>query len=563
MAVAALFLFPTVQALSCNDIDLTPTNVTFSENQNNRVITFTLTNDSSADFDIDDVRVSESDSRFDVEVSQFDDEVEEDDTAQIRLRYDTEDVQNDVDTSFTLSVRGEFSNGQDCSFSQLNFSIDVIIEDGENACTLIEIQSNDVTQDEDETQSHFITIRNDSDRDFELDDLDVFDDSTAFNADLKIDFGDSDFEKIIPHNSSRDYELTIRTFRVDEVEVDSAFIELQGHFLGSGSGLNSCDNTEISDEFEVEVLDTGASGLCAEIKIAPTRLRVESQNTIVQNITITNTGEQNYFIDEFEVRDNNYQVQFDATSLPDKVDADESEDVQISAQGFLYPENFDSNAFFYMKGHFTSGRACSIAGQRMPFNFTGSQNNGSTGGQTPSTPQPQELSGTAYILESNLQVNPNTQGELAFTLVNDSSDDALVRVTLIAKPSNARFTNTVHIPAEERVNVFVPTTILRGQSTGVLAVESESTIVSKPITITTATPVRPQTSFVEGIVGFVTGAGSIAIGLIVLLAILVYFAVENNKTEEKKTEKWENKSVKETAAAEPEFIEEPWMHPKK
>lgn len=552
-------------AVSCSDIDLSPTNVTFAEGQNNRVITFTLSNDSTADFDIDDVRVSESDSRFDVEVVRFDDELEEDGTARVRLQYDTEDVQNDVDTSFTFSVRGEFSNGHDCSFSQINFSVDVTIEDGENACTLIEAESSDVTIDEDDSQSHFVTIRNESDRDFEITDFDVFDDSPAFNADLEVEVNDSDFEKIVPKHGSRQYELTIRSFRVDEVEVDSAFIEVQGHFIG-GTGLNSCDSTEISTDFEVEVLDAGSAGLCGEIKISPTRLRVESQNTLVQNITITNTGEQNYYLDELEVRDNNFQVQFNALDLPNKIDFDSSEDVQISAQGFLYPENFDANAFFYLKGHFTSGRACSVSGLRMPFNFIGTQS-GSSGALSGSnnTPSPAEIQlyGSAFILENNLQVNPFTQGELGFTLVNADNADTLVRVTLIAKPSNARFTNTVHLEAKDRVQVFVPTTILRGQTSGIIAVESDSTIVTKPITLTRATAAPAAPSFISGIAGFVTGTGSIAIGLIVLLLLVVYLA-SNSTASSTPPQKWETNSANASVDARADALsEEPWMHPKK
>ncbi|QQR92952.1 MAG: hypothetical protein IPJ89_01760 [Candidatus Iainarchaeum archaeon] len=564
-AIATLFILPVAHAaVSCNDIELSPNDVTFTEGQTNRVITFTLSNDSTADFDIDDVRVSESDARFDVEVVRFDDELEEDGTARVRIQYDTDDVQNDVETSFTLSVRGEFSNGHDCSFSQINFSVDVTIEDGENACTLIEAESSDVTIDEDDTQSHFVLIRNDSDRDFEITDFDVFDDSTAFNADLEVEVNDSDFEKIVPHNSSRSYELSIRSFRVDEVEVDSAFVEIQGHFIG-GTGLNSCDNTEISTDFEVEVLDTGSSGLCGEIKIAPTRLRVESQNTIVQNITISNTGEQNYFIDELEVRDNNYQVQFDALDLPDKVDVDGSQDVEISAQGFLYPENFDANAFFYLKGHFTSGRACSVSGLRMPFTFQGSPTTGgSSGGAVAPSDASPVLYGNAHILENNLQINPRTEGELGFTLVNEDASDTLVRITLIAKPSNARFTNTVHLLAKDRVEVFVPTTILRGQSDGIIVVDNGSDIVSKPVALINSAPATnsPQ-SLGSGIVGFVTGSGSIAIGLIVLLLVIIYLAVGMNEVEPKKPENWQAETVAIVKTLPSEPAEEPWMHPKK
>ncbi len=575
-ALVGLILLPGVQAaVSCNDIDISPNQVTLSEDQSSRSITLTLSNDSDQDFDIDNVRVSESDSRFDVEVISYDDQIEEDDTARVRLRYDTVDVTNDVETSFTLSVRGEFSGGKDCSFSQITFPIDVTIEDGENACTLLDIESGNVFLDEDETQSHFITIRNDADRDFEITDLDVFDDSTAFNASLKIRMTDSEFEKIVSKHSSRDYELTVRAFNVSEVVVDTVYIEVQGEFIGSGA-TNSCDNTEISASFEVEVSDNGTSGLCAEIKVAPTRLRVESQQTLSQHITISNTGEQHYYIDEFEVRDANYQVQFDATDVPERVDADGSEDVQVQAAGFLYPDNFDSNAFVYVKGHFSSGRACSVSGLRMPFTFLGNQNGTNTfvqaNGAAPSTgvSGTTQFVGSVRILESQLQLNPRTQNELTFNLANDSSTSKVVRVTILAKPSNERYTNTVHLAPRDNVQVSFPSAVLRGQSHGVLLVEDEDALVSRPITLIATSNNTAQgtnsSAFISGIAGFVTGEGSIAIGLIVLVLLLIFLSARSAPPSSTwaKTSKAASGAPAVAARIDaPDFPEEVWMHPQK
>ena len=576
-ALVGLLFLPSVQAaVSCNDIDISPNQVTLSEDQSSRSITFTLSNDSDQDFDIDNVRVSESDTRFDVEVISYDDEIEEDGTARVRLRYDTEDVSTDVETSFTLSVRGEFSGGKDCSFSQITFPIDVTIEDGANVCTLLDVESGNVFLDEDETQSHFITIRNDADRDFEVSDLDVFDDSTAFNASLKIRTTDTEFEKIVPKHGSRDYELTVRAFNVSEAVVDNVYVEVQGEFIGSGTP-NSCDNTEISTSFEVEVSDNGTSGLCAEIKVAPTRLRVESQQTSWQNITVSNTGEQHYYIDEFEVRDVNYQVQFDATDVPERVDAEGSEDVQIQATGYLYPDNFDSNAFVYVKGHFSSGRACSVSGLRMPFTFSGSQNGSSAfaqvndGGSSPGAGgSATQFSGSVRILESQLQTDPRTQNELTFNLANDAPVTKVVRVTILAKPSNARYTNTVHLAPRDEVQVSFPSAVLRGQSYGVLLVEDGDALMSKPIAFIAAnrdaSRENQSSAFISGIAGFVTGSGSIAIGLIVLVLLLIFLSARS----ETPPAAWAN--VSKTASANEAVIpdadaldlpEEPWMHPQK
>ncbi len=571
-----VFALPVHATTSCNDIEVSPESVTLSEGQDNRGITFILSNDSDEDFDIDDVRVTESDSRLTLRVESFEETIEEDGTARVRLRYDTAEVNGDVQTTFTLSVRGEFNDGRDCSFSQIRFVIDATIEDGENTCTLIEAEAGDVFMDEDDTRDHFITIQNESNTDFDVQDLDLFDDSSAFTVRLKTRVSQPEFENIIARHSQRSYEIEIDSSRVTDDVRDEAFVEVQGRFVGG----NSCDGTEISTSFEVEVQNTGETGLCAELRISPTLLHAESQITTNQFFTIENTGSQDYFIDEYDIRDVNYQVQFNALNAPAKIENENAADFYLDAIGFLHSQNFDGNANVFIKGHFTSGRICSINGTRLPFQFIGTQNTitpNTFGQNTPVTSPPAtaDLEGrnenAVMVVDQIISTSPYMENSFSFYLENKTNEIQLVTIILVAKPSNQRYTDTIRMQPREESKIILPNSILRGQERGLLTIQprtGKSTL--KMVQVSNARDAPIVGGIASGITGFITGIGSIGLGLIILLLILVVFVFAQgnrastiNRGASPEKQPFLKTNNPNTESAEMVLPEEPWMNPSK
>lgn len=356
-------------AASCNDLEISPNNITFSENQNGKSITFTLENESDEQFELDDVEVDESSPFFEITVDDFPSQIDEDDTGKIRLEYDTEDVSEDQEETFTISVSGEFDD-EECSFNDVSFTIDVTIADGDDICALISVTASDATLPENTTDGHSITIHNPTSQDFELTGFNVFDDSSAFNVKLDPSFSDNDFDIIVPANSNVTYPTEINSNTVDEDETDTAFIEVRGEFEDG----TECSFNEISAEFDVTVEDAGeGNAVCSELTTSVPFVEINSDDPTIYSITLTNKGDQDFIVDSYFIDDKNYQTEFETLFTPDSIGHEDSENLTFSAIGYANTQSFNGDAFLNIKGHFTNGNTCTILNKKIPFHFTGTQ----------------------------------------------------------------------------------------------------------------------------------------------------------------------------------------------
>lgn len=356
---------------SCNDIDVSPLNVTFAENRDNRLVTFDIENNSNDDFELFDVRVQESSNYFNVSVDDFPDVIREDDTESLRIRYDTVDVNGDKSETFRIQLRGEFDSNDKCAFTDLAFTVDVTIQDGDDVCSLIEINADDVVVTENDTILHQITVTNNSSNDFTIKGFDVFDDGDSYTAKLDPPFSDADFEKNISRNKTNSYTVELDAQGVSQDETDSTFVEIRGEFE---NGFD-CSFSDISNEFDVTVEDTGVqTGVCTEINVNLPFIEVHSGETSSHAFTLSNNASQNFYIDEYEIADKNYQVAFEPATNPVIVAFDSAEEIAFNATGYSNMGSFDANAFLTLKGHFTDGGSCLVNAKRFAYRFIGSQN---------------------------------------------------------------------------------------------------------------------------------------------------------------------------------------------
>lgn len=370
LLILGIFPLTVAAANSCNDIDITPSEVTFNEDESGKSISFTIENEGDDAFEIDDVILEENSPHFSLSLEDFPDEIDSDDDGKIKIKYESDDVNSDQQDDFQIKVKGEFNDDDDkqCSFSALTFDIDVTIEDGESICALITPNTSDVDIAENDTTTHSITVENDSDEDFIIQDFDVFDDSPNFSTQLDPEFDDSDFEDVIPANSSRTYNIEIESDSVDDDETDTVFVEIRGEFEEG----DDCSFSDISAEFDVTVEDQGTdSSVCADIALDTSAVYITGNQTTLESLTIANNSAQNFFVDEFTITDKNYQVSFETLSIPDKVTFGESDLITFNATGYGYPTSFDGNAFLSMKGHFSSGSTCFVSTKKIPFYYEG------------------------------------------------------------------------------------------------------------------------------------------------------------------------------------------------
>ncbi len=371
LLILASFIPLGFAAPSCNDIDVSPLSVAFSENGDNRLITFDIENNSNEDFELHDVRVEESSPLFDVSVDDFPDQINEDETEDLRLRYDTVDVNGDTTDTFRIQLRGEFENNDDCEFTDLSFVVHATVQDGDDVCSLIQIEADDVTVTENDTILHTITVSNNSSKDFVMQGFDVFDDGDSYTANAEPPFSDSDFEKNVLSNHSNIYSIEIDAHGVSQDETDATFVEIRGEFE---DGFD-CSFSDISETFDVTVEDTGVqTGVCTEIAVNIPFVEIHSGETSSHTFTLANNASQNFYVDEYTFNDKNYQVEFVPVSNPVEVGFESTEELSFDATGYSNSGTFDANAFLTLKGHFTDGGSCLVNAKRFAYRFIGSEN---------------------------------------------------------------------------------------------------------------------------------------------------------------------------------------------
>jgi hypothetical protein len=113
---------------ACSDIELEVMDVEIPEN---RVTSqeFVIFNNSTRDFDITNVEVSESSSYFSANVIDEPSSVDSDESEKIIVSFDARQVSGDRTDTARLRVSGRFSNGRTCVLSSISESFDVTIKD--------------------------------------------------------------------------------------------------------------------------------------------------------------------------------------------------------------------------------------------------------------------------------------------------------------------------------------------------------------------------------------------------------------------------------------------------
>jgi hypothetical protein len=113
---------------ACSDIELDAKDIEIPEN---RVTSkeFTIFNNSTRDFDITNIEVSESSSYFSARIIDKPSSVDSDESEKIIVSFDAKQVSGDRTDTAKLRVSGRFSNGKTCSLSSISESFDVTVKD--------------------------------------------------------------------------------------------------------------------------------------------------------------------------------------------------------------------------------------------------------------------------------------------------------------------------------------------------------------------------------------------------------------------------------------------------
>ena len=252
---------------SCSDIEVVASNVTMDESDI-VIETVRVENNAEERFYVDDVELSESSSYISVDVDDYDDYINDGDNGEIDIEIESMSVGSDKTASVKVEVRGHFSNGRTCSFSQTEddtFTVRIENEGSGNfvggtKCDDLRLDVSNLSVEKGETVEEEFVLENRANERFYVDFVDVYDRS----GDIKTE--SNGYDKRIYADGIGLVGVKVRAYNDAEIGEETAYIAVRGHFQG-GSTCRLQDNEE---SFDVDIVEN------VEVPYVPPQLPVYS-----------------------------------------------------------------------------------------------------------------------------------------------------------------------------------------------------------------------------------------------------------------------------------------------
>jgi len=265
----------------CSDIQVDSSSIILDEDS---TLTKALTiENKSFDYEyvIDDATIKNG-TNVDAQVTYAPNKVNEDSDANIKIRFDTDFVTQDVTEELRLTIDGYMKrNGREDKHCKKYIDLTLKIKDDSgsigNDCSLIEIHSQSVSQKENITKDYNFSngfyLLNKSSNKFIISQISINDNSQYAEV-IKNSMNYS-----INSNAQSSINFAIKTFPVSTTEISIASISIIGKFENG----ETCTFSDIKQNFTFNILDS--SDPCSKISVLNQKV-ISGENTIVlQNNT--------------------------------------------------------------------------------------------------------------------------------------------------------------------------------------------------------------------------------------------------------------------------------------
>ncbi len=237
---------------SCEDIEINASNVYLDEDSI-KTVSFSIDNESNEDFELYDIEIEENSSYFDIDVYDIPSEIDADDRESFRIRIEADNVDSDKEGDVTIKVKGRFDNGDYCSYNNIDEEIFTVFVDSDRptsggsnntgTCSDIYLNAGTVNVEQGNTTYATIFLENDSDEDFLIDYISVFDSSSEFQAE------ENGYEKRIDAFDSSYINVKVRAYDYANTGDYEAFVDVKGHFQNG----DDCHLSSGVSAFHVEI----------------------------------------------------------------------------------------------------------------------------------------------------------------------------------------------------------------------------------------------------------------------------------------------------------------------
>ncbi len=535
-----------VQAAECTDVFVDAQDVELRGNST-EYFYFPIENQRDETFDIYAVVAykEDADSPFTITVSDYSDEIEADGEGEIELRVVASGVDDDETGTAYIQIRG-YVGDEYCTFGEIEdayFAVTVSTgSTGTPLCGSIHLNASNVSIDENSAKIVSFTIENTSNRNFDLDGIEVSENSSYFDAELY-----SKPDSIDSHES--------QTFRV-RIEANQVSADRQGEVelraKGEFSNGTYCHYDDSEEEsFTVNVENTGTQpspepqpgNECPDIALDKHIVRVAQGETVYTTFQLRNFARENFLVDYISIFDgsNNFKAEQNGYAKVVPASGSAFVNVKVQAHDFAVPGSRE-NAFVEVKGHFQNQESCSLSGNGLNTFEVIIEEKGAAAEPDTADFAAEECSLFSLITPVSMKIDGN--GSVPIVIVNKAYSRATILLYgpgLTINPSFISVAENSTISEDILVESKLP------QSTLVFTVDSplckteKRTVIINSKAAASATPVAPAekpqpANPVDGTIKSVQGAIATGfavlnqnlalVGLVILIAIILFFILK-------------------------------------
>ncbi len=405
-----LVLFSYVaHAQSCSEMSIIADDTILNENETDNNYEILLENNSGRAFYIESVEVSDNCSFFDADYSgrEYNSVAAGADTL-IYLDLAAFSVDYDRSGTVTVKVRGHFSNGNDCSFSDIQetFRVEVQNTGTESGdCSDIDVETHNFHVPESDTHYEYFTVSNSSSSNFIIEDIQVSDNSSYFSLDRT-------YTSTINPDSDSELKIIVYSTSVSSQQSGTGYVKVRGYFQNG----RSCSFSNIGEQSFTVTVDNSGEGACGNIELDTENVIVDEETMEYNSFYIRNNSDHAFTVDEVQIsKDSDYYSQ-SISNYDSTISSNSSGTVRVKTIANSVAGTKFETSTLKVRGRFSDGNSCGFSDLSREFQTRINDTEGTDNGETTSGDCPD------LAIESHaVEVNANDSVTDSFFLRNDST----------------------------------------------------------------------------------------------------------------------------------------------
>ncbi|MEW6295401.1 MAG: hypothetical protein AB1467_03855 [Candidatus Diapherotrites archaeon] len=246
----------------CDDISISTKTIELNENST-KAENFYVYNNSSEKFYLDDVQAYDYASAFNLEVADYSDYVNSNNSGYIKVKVNSNSVDSDQSNTAYIKVKGHYSSGRTCTYSDIGekqFTVRVLnVPKPSPNCSSLDIETQSITLKAGESVVEEFSLVNNSSQNFYIDAVQAYDYDSGFESSaVSLD------DKATAFGGSADIQVKIHAYDSAEEKTGTAYLKVKGHFTGG----KQCSYNDIGiASFNVTIKGKEITKECSDFKL--------------------------------------------------------------------------------------------------------------------------------------------------------------------------------------------------------------------------------------------------------------------------------------------------------